>query len=161
MLRLWGCLLCVMVIPVQAEIYKCTINGRTEFSDQPCSEQAEKIDLKVSQPQQTAIEQQQAITATFEEESRVTQIHSLNQHNDDLESEIIRLEQQRDAELEELSARTYITEDGRMATSEHGLFQRMDEVEADYQQQLEQIQQQIQKNKTALQGLYRNAPMEQ
>lgn len=159
--RLCGCLLCVMVIPVQAEVYKCTVSGRTEFSDQPCSEQAEKIELKVTQPEQDAIERQQAITATFEEESRVTEIHTLNQKNDHLAAEISRLERQRDAELEELSARTYITEDGRMATSEHGLFQRMDEVEAHYQQQVEQIQYQIRKNKTALQGLYRNAPVEQ
>jgi hypothetical protein len=48
-----------------------------------------------------------------------------------------------------------------MATTEHGLFQRMDEIEAQYQQQLEQIQHQIRKNKTVLQGLYRNAPMKQ
>jgi len=159
--RLWGCLLCLFVIPVQAEVYKCTLNGQTAFSDQPCSEQAEKIDIKVKQPEQTAIDEQQAITATFEEESRVSQIHSLNQQNDQLEMEIIRLGQQRDSELEALSARTYITEDGRMATSEHGLFQKMDEVEARYQQQVEQIQYQIQKNKTALQALYREAPVAQ
>lgn len=161
MSRFWACLLCVMIMPVQAELYKCTINGITEFSDQPCSEQAEQIDLKVTQPEQTAIEQQQAITATFEEESRVNQIHSLNQHNEHLEAEIVRLEQLRDAELEELSARTYITADGRMATTEHGLFQRMDEVEAQYQQQVEQIQSQIRKNNAALQVLYRKAPAEE
>jgi ubiquinone biosynthesis protein UbiJ len=161
MTRLYGLLLCLFVIPVQAEVYKCTINGHTEFSDQPCSEQAKKIEIKITQPKQRAIDEQRAITATFEEESRVTEIHTLNQQNDHLEAEISRLERQRDADLEELSARTYMTEDGRMATTEHGLFQRMDEIEAQYQQQLEQIQHQIRKNKTVLQGLYRNAPMKQ
>jgi hypothetical protein len=150
--------LCLFVIPAQAEVYKCTVNGRAEFSDQPCSEQAEKIELKVIQPEQAAVEDQQAITATFEEESRVTEIHALNQKNDDLEAEIIRLQQQRDNELRALSARTYTTEDGRMATTEHGLFQKMDEVEAHYQQQVEQIQVQIRNNKKALQSLYQHAP---
>lgn len=155
MTRLWGCLLCLFVIPVQAEVYKCTVNGRTEFSDQPCSDQAQKIEIKVTQPEQTAIDEQRAITATFEEESRVTEIHTLNQQNDHLEAEISRLERQRDAELEELSARTYITEDGRMATSEHGLFQRMDEVTAEYQTAIELIRQQIQRNQNQLNNLYK------
>jgi ubiquinone biosynthesis protein UbiJ len=155
MTRLWGCLLCLFVIPVQAEVYKCTVNGRTEFSDQPCSDQAEKIEIKVTQPEQTAIDEQRAITATFKEESRVTEIHTLNQQNDHLEAEISRLERQRDAELEELSARTYITEDGRMATSEHGLFQRMDEVTAEYQTAIELIRQQIQRNQNQLNNLYK------
>jgi ubiquinone biosynthesis protein UbiJ len=155
MTRLWGCLLCLFVIPVQAEVYKCTVNGRTEFSDQPCSDQAQKIEIKVTQPEQTAIDEQRAITATFEEESRVTEIHTLNQQNDHLEAEISRLERQRDAELEELSARTYITEDGRMATSEHGLFQRMDEVTAEYQTAIKLIRQQIQRNQNQLNNLYK------
>lgn len=155
MTRLWGCLLCLFVIPVQAEVYKCTVSGRTEFSDQPCSDQAQKIEIKVTQPEQTAIDEQRAITATFKEESRVTEIHTLNQQNDHLEAEISRLERQRDAELEELSARTYITEDGRMATSEHGLFQRMDEVTAEYQTAIELIRQQIQRNQNQLNNLYK------
>jgi ubiquinone biosynthesis protein UbiJ len=140
---------------VQAEVYKCTVNGRTEFSDQPCSDQAQKIEIKVTQPEQTAIDEQRAITATFEEESRVTEIHTLNQQNDHLKAEISRLERQHDAELEELSARTYITEDGRMATSEHGLFQRMDEVTAEYQTAIELIRQQIQRNQNQLNNLYK------
>ena len=149
------CLLCLMSLPLQAEIFKCSVHGQTEFSDKPCAEQAEKIELKVTQPEQAAIEEQKAITATFEEESRVTEIHALNQKNDDLEAEIIRLQQQRDNELRALSARTYTTEDGRMATTEHGLFQKMDEVEAHYQNQIELIKQQINSNKSQLNNLYK------
>lgn len=155
MIWLLGCLLCVFVIPVQAEVYKCMINDQVEFSDQPCSEQAEKIELKVAQPEQIAVDQQQAITATFEEESRINQIHSLNQKNDQLEAEILRLEQQRDAELRTLSARTYTTEDGRIMTSEHGLFQKMDEVAAHYHQAIESLKQRINSNQNQLNNLYK------
>lgn len=145
-------------LPIQAEIYKCTVNGNTEFSDQPCSDNAETVTVDVRKPDQQAIENQQEITATFEEESRVHEIHALNQRNDALEAEILRLQQEREAELEALRARTYDYGDGSIATKEHGLFEKMDQVDADYQQKIEQVQRKIRQNQNRLQTLYQQAP---
>ena len=161
MRMLWSCLVMLMVLPVHADIFKCTINGNTEFSDQPCSKDAQTIELRHQKPDSKAIEQQQAITATFEEESRVNRIHRLNQKNDDLEAEIMALEERRRTELDQLRTKTYITDDGRIVSTEHGLFQKMDDVNAAYQQQIDQRKQQIAENKHSLTSLYRQAPKQQ
>jgi hypothetical protein len=39
-------LMFLLGLPVQTEIYKCTVNGKTQFSDQLCSDKAEIIELK-------------------------------------------------------------------------------------------------------------------
>lgn len=153
-------LLALMVLPLQAEVYQCKLNGHTEFSDQPCSEQAQIIELKVQQPQQAAIDAQKAITATFEEESRVNEIYSLNQRNQELEAEIRLLQQQQNAELASLRAKTYTTEDGRIVSTEPGLFKKMDQVVVQYQQQILQVKQQIEQNKSSLNQLFQRAPKE-
>lgn len=144
-----------LALPLQAEIYKCSKNGATEFSDKPCAANAETVELELSEPDADAIKTQQAITETFREESRVNQIHSLNAKNDVLEAKIEQLQQDRQTELERLRQRTYDAGDGRIATREHGLFEKMDQVDADYQQQIQQLKQEIQLNQQQLNELYR------
>lgn len=143
--------------PLQAEIYKCSIDGETVFSDSPCSEQAETVIIDIQRPDQQTIEKQQSITATFEEESRFNQIRQLNQRNYELEAEIITLQQQREDELALLRQKTDTLEDGRMATREHGLFEQMDRVEAQYQQKIERAREAIRRNQARLQTLYQQA----
>lgn len=158
MRRVWLCFGVLIALPLQAQIYKCSIDGETVFSDSPCSEQAETITIDIQQPDQQAIEKQQSITATFEEESRFNQIRQLNQQNDELEAEIVRLQQQREDELALLRQKTYVTGDGRIATREHGLFDQMARVDALYRQKIEQARQAIRHNQERLQTLYRQAP---
>jgi len=141
-----------------ADIYKCNEHGNTVFSDQPCSDQAEKLALKLRQPQQQDIAKQQQLTATFEEESRINQIHLLNDKNAELEQQIKRLQQAQQAELEALAEKTYQTEDGRIATKEHGLFDRMDQLVEDYQQQIKKRQAEIKTNEKLLSALHQKDP---
>lgn len=145
----------LMVLPVQAEIFKCSVNGSIEFSDATCSSQAEKVTLDIKTPDPEAVESQQAITETFEEESRMTQIHALHEKNDELEARIAQLQQQRRAELGRLRQKTYSTGDGRIATREYGLFEKMDQVDRDYQQQVDALHQQILLNEQQLNSLYK------
>ncbi|MCX4186537.1 DUF4124 domain-containing protein [Methylophaga sp. OBS4] len=143
----------VLVLPVQAEIYKCTVNGKTQFSDQPCSDKAEIIELKIRQPKAEDVTTQQQITQQFKEESRVNTIHSLHEENETLKAQITELEKQREAELEELSQRTYQYDDDTIATKEPGLFQKMNDVMASYQKKIRQIENRIRENENTMSQL--------
>lgn len=150
-------LLCTSLVAA-ADIYKCNENGNTVFSDQPCSDKAEKLELKLRQPQQQDIAKQQLITATFEEESRISQIHLLNNKNAELEQQIKNLQQSQQTALKSLAEKTYQTEDGRIATKEHGLFKRMAQVFEDHQQKITQLQKEIKTNEDLLSDLHQQAP---
>lgn len=139
-------LVLMLVLPVQAEIFKCTVNGNTTFSDQPCAEDAEAISLKLRQPDTEAVNAQQAVTQDFQEASRINRIHTLKRKNEVLTARIDQLQQERQAELDALRKRTYLMDDGRMATREHGLFEEMDNVDAEYQERIRQLEQEIQQN---------------
>jgi hypothetical protein len=145
-------------LPVQAEIYKCTVNGKTQFSDQPCSDKAEIIEIKIHQPEAEDVTTQQQITQQFKEESRVNTIHSLHKENETLKTQITELEKQREAELEELSQRTYQYDDDTIATKEPGLFQEMNDVMVSYQKKIRQIENLIQQNESTMSQLQQNAP---
>lgn len=144
----------LVVFPLQADVYKCTVNNTTTFSDHPCSDNAERIEIKTTPPATVDIETQQAITATFEEEARVSEVTRLNKENDDIEAEIIALQQQREAELERLRERTYQLDDGRMATSENGLFDKMNQVMVETKQKIEALQAVIRANEFRLSELH-------
>lgn len=144
----------ILVLPVKADIFKCTVNGYTSFSDQPCGEQAETIEIDSRKPDQQAVQNQQMITQRFQEESRVNQVHELKRRNDQLSARIDRLQQDRQTELNQLRQRTYSTEDGRMATREQGLFEQMDRVDAEYQRQIRDLKSQMQDNQQQIHQLY-------
>jgi hypothetical protein len=137
-----------------AEVYKCEKNGAVEFSDQPCSEQAQTIRIEVHQPEPDAVSAQQSLTATFEEESRISEIRQLNQRNDELEQQMRQAQQQHQVEMQKLQDRTYDFGDGRVATREYGLFEKMDQLDAQHQQNMQSLQQQIEKNQQTLEQLY-------
>lgn len=147
-------LVLLVVLPLQADVYKCTVNNTTMFSDQPCSDNAERIEIKTTPPATVDVETQQTITATFEEEARVSEVTRLNKENDDIEAEIIALQQQREADLESLRERTYQLDDGRMATSEPGLFDKMNQVMIDTKQKIEALHAVIRANEFRLSELH-------
>jgi len=146
------------LVQVKADIYKCQLNGNTVFSDQPCSSQAEKIDLKIRQPQQQDIENQQQLTARFEEDSRVNQIHSLHSENKQLEQQINALEVAQQHEFQALAEKTYRTEDGKIVSTEHGLFDKMNVVAKNYQNRIAELEKKIKTNEQALSVLHQHDP---
>ena len=155
----WGYLLALFPLVFSpsvpaAEVYKCEKNGAIEFSDQPCSAQAQTIRIEVRQPDPDAVSAQQSLTATFEEESRISEIRQLNQRNDELELQMRQEQQRHQEEMQKLQARTYDFGDGRVATREYGLFEKMDELDARHQQNMQSLQQQIKKNEQALEQLH-------
>lgn len=144
----------LLALPLQADIFKCTVNGNTQFSDQPCADNAVRVDIDTRQPGEDAVESQQAITQRFQEESRINQVHSLKQKNETLAIRIDQLQQDRQTELNRLGQRTYTSDDGRMATREQGLFEKMDRLDAEFQQQIQDLKQQIQHNQQQIHRLY-------
>ena len=144
----------LLAMPLKADIFRCTVNGHTSFSDQPCCEQAETIEIDKRQPDPHAVETQQTITRRFQEESRINQLHELKSRNNHLSVRIEQLQQDRHSELEQLRLRTYTTGDGRIATKEQGLFEKMDKLDTEYQQQIRDLKQQIQDNQRQIHQLY-------
>jgi hypothetical protein len=151
-----GCFLifCFLVFPVQADIYKCEINGQIEFSGQPCADNAERIELKVRQPSAKAIAEQEARTESFQEESKFSDINSLNRQNDALEAQIAALEKERQTVLAVMGTKTYQVDEDIIGTREHGLFKRMREIGADYDRKVDQLRQQIDQNDLKIEQLY-------
>jgi hypothetical protein len=49
----------------QADIYKCVVNGKTVFSQQPCAPDAVEVQPKVAQPSAAAVAEQAAVTASL------------------------------------------------------------------------------------------------
>lgn len=143
---------------VNADIYKCSVNGNTVFSDQPCSEKAEKVELNLNKPKQQDIDRQKQLTDTFEEESRITNIHTLHQKNKMLKQQIKTLEQKQQAELATLREKTYRTDDGMVVSTEQGLFKKMDELVASYQNAISELQSKIDHNNQTLSRLHQQNP---
>lgn len=143
-----------LTLPLQADIFKCTVDGNTLFSDQPCADNAVRLEIEARQPNDKAVASQQAITQRFREESRVNRVHSLKQKNNALSARIDQLQQDRQTELDHLRQRTYTSDDGRMATREHGLFEEMDRLDAEFQQQIQDLKQEIQHNQQQIHQLY-------
>ncbi|MTI62986.1 DUF4124 domain-containing protein [Methylophaga sp.] len=144
----------LLPLPLQANIFKCTVNGNTLFSDRPCADNAVRVEIEARQPDETAVISQQAITQRFQEESRVNQVHSLKQKNKLLSAKIDQLQQDRQRELDRLRQRTYTSDDGRIATREHGLFEEMDRLDAEFQQQIQDLKQEVQHNQQQIHQLY-------
>jgi hypothetical protein len=146
--------LCIIALPVQAEIYKCEINGQIEFSGQPCAEDAERIELKVRQPSVKAIAEQKARTESFQEESKFSDIDSLNRKNDALEAQITALEKERQTVLADMREKTYRVDNDTIGTREQGLFKRMQAVGSDYDRKLDRLRQQVYENDLKIEQLH-------
>jgi len=144
--------LCFLLLSsfVHAEIYKCVLNQNTVFSDAPCAEDAQEIELKVHRPAADAIEQQNKTTARYQQDSRVNEIESLRAKNQALQITIQDLQQQRNTKLEVLKAKTYQYSDTEIATTEHGVFKQMNAVVAEYQAKISQVKAQIRTNESRI-----------
>jgi vacuolar-type H+-ATPase subunit I/STV1 len=150
----WMLLLMAISQTVQADIFKCEVHGKWVFSDQPCADDAEKVELSIRQPSAADVQDQQARTQQYQQEAKYTDIESLNAKNKALEAQIQQLEQQRQQTLSKMNEKTYRVDEDTIGTREHGLFKQMREVSADYDEKIWAIQQQIQQNNQAIDRHY-------
>ena len=60
----------VAIPAAQAEVFKCVEAGKTVFSDQPCAENAEKLELNIYQPKSEDIKKQQQTTQQYQRDSQ-------------------------------------------------------------------------------------------
>ena len=152
-------LVCLLAIfpTAQAEIYKCTVDGKTIFSDQACATNAEIIDIKVHQPSTEAIQKQQQSTKSFGESSRVSDILALKKKNEALENKKLQLQKSAEQQLKELEKKTYSVPEGTVST-ERGVFQKMADVENNYRRDVNKINAEIQNNERKISELTSRAP---
>jgi uncharacterized membrane protein YdfJ with MMPL/SSD domain len=152
-------LLCFFVFfsVAQAEIYKCTVNGKMIFSDQACATNAEIIDIKVYKPSYEAVQQQQQSTKRFSESSRVSDILALKKKNEALENRKLQLQKSAEQQLKELEKKTYSVPNGT-ASTERGVFQKMADVENNYRRDVNKINAEIQNNERKISELTSRAP---
>jgi Domain of unknown function (DUF4124) len=152
-------LVCLLAIfpTAQAEIYKCTVDGKTIFSDQACATNAEIIDIKVHQPSDESIQQQQQSTQGFSESSRVSEILALKKKNEALENKKLQLQKSTEQQLKALEKKTYSVPNGTVST-ERGVFQKMADVENDFRRGVNNINAEIQKNEQKISELTSQAP---
>lgn len=97
-------MLCV-VSPTHADVYKCTINGKTSFSDQPCAGQSQKLDVKPASGRSDT-DSEQALSASKAYTEKVNKDVQKRQLSDSIyqaQLKVDRLTRERDAKLAELN----------------------------------------------------------
>lgn len=136
-----------------AEIFKCVINGNTVFSDEPCADNAEQLKLNVYQPKAEDISKKHETTARYQQDSKVNEIQTLQQTNENLQNQIQQLKQQANTELQALKAKTYRYSDTQVAATEHGVFEQMNAVMTNYQVKIEDVRARIVQNEQRIEAL--------
>lgn len=152
-------LVCLLAIfsTAQAEIYKCTVDGKTIFSDLACATDAEIIEINVYKPSAEDVQLQQQSTQGFSESSRVSEILALKNKNEALENKRRQLQKSTEQQLKALEKKTYSVPNG-MVSTEQGVFQKMADVENDYRRGVSNINAEIQKNEQKISKLTSRAP---
>lgn len=91
----------------QAEVYKCTQNGKTVFADQPCSSSAQKISVKpASGTNAPATENASAESRAYVAKANLnTKKRELDEDISRSENRITRLHRERDSKLAQLQDR--------------------------------------------------------
>lgn len=147
--------LCFLVFTsvTHAEIYKCVVNDSTIFSDAPCAEESEAVELKLHRPKAEDIEKQNETTARYQQDSKVNEIEALKQKNEGLKTQIQQLQQQADKELQVLKDKTYRYSDTQIAATERGVFNKMNEVINHYQAQIQRVRSEISTNEMQIEAI--------
>ena len=89
----------VAIPAAQAEVFKCVEAGKTVFSDQPCAENAEKLELNIYQPKSEDIKKQQQTTQQYQRDSQHNAFLTLRSKNESLEKQIVQLQKEHDKKL--------------------------------------------------------------
>lgn len=82
--------------PAHAAVYKCVVDNQTVYSDKPCADEAEKLDIKVHQPNSRDIDSLLDRTVKMKRDSK---IHNLKSKIRRQESKIDQLRLSMDKEL--------------------------------------------------------------
>ncbi len=145
-MKLVQCIVLLLITSaVEADVFKCEVNGKTIFSDAPCAEHAETIEMKVYQPKAEDIKKQQQTTQQYQRDSKHNAFLALRAQNETLEKQIIGLQKEHDQKLKAMRGKTYRS-GNYVATKEHGLFKRMRQMSVEYLARIEQIRKQIKQN---------------
>lgn len=148
-------LLLLMPALAQASVYRCVIDGVTTFSQTPCAEDAEKIEVKPVQPAT-----EQGADATQSAREHLDQV-SVDVRKRNINIQIRRLEdrrrglqRQRDAELDRLKAQQGTARNNLAGATYHaGLAQEMRAVNERYTADINSLQTEIDQLRQELQGL--------
>lgn len=132
-------------IMLEAQVFKCIVNGKTVFSDRACAGNAEKLDLKIYQPKAEDIKQQQQTTQRYQKNSKHNAFLALRSENEKLRQQITQLQKEHGEKLKEMRNKTYRS-GSYVVTNERGLFKRMNELSADYRARINQLKAQISQN---------------
>lgn len=100
---------CALIITVtlacaaaSADVYKCKKDGKTVFSDQPCSQGAEKINVKPATGHADAVSEADAVAASkafVEKTNTSTKRNALDADIERAQNRITSLQESRDREL--------------------------------------------------------------
>jgi len=129
-----------------ADIYKCNVNGEQVFSDQPCTRNAEKVELKVYQPKAEDINQQQRATKRYIEDSQYDEIDALRKKNKSLKVKIHQLIKQRNKKVQLLNEKVYEYSDTIIASSDPNVFKNIEALNAEYLRKIDQLEAEIHRN---------------
>lgn len=133
-----------------ADVYKCKIKGEWVFSDQPCSRNAEKVEINIYQPKAEDIDKQRRMTKRYTEDSQYDELEALRAKNDALKLKITQLENQRDAALKTFDDRMYAYSDTLVATHEQDLFKQINDVKQEYHLKIIKVKSEIQQNEARI-----------
>ena len=129
-MRILALFILIISFPVKAEFYKCVVNGKSTFSDRPCAEDSEKIEIKVYRPETNKI------SSTHERTERMTfksKIYRVKSRIKSKEREIKRYRIAMDRELSDLKdKKRFAANNSSGATWEISISNEMESVVAKY-----------------------------
>lgn len=126
-------LLALASAPVAAEAYKCEVDGKVTFSDRPCGENQEKVEVRVHQPSGPAWDYKGAL----EEQDQYLERDRLEREISQVEARIRYLRRQRDAEIAALRrSQQYSANNLAGATRDQSIAQQMQAVSSNYETQI-------------------------
>ena len=128
---------------VKADIYQCMLSGTVVFSDKPCAEDAEKLNLSVYRPSQQAVDQQQQTTQQFEQKAMLHELQQLRDDRNKIRENLAQIQRDRKKALKVYTSQLYSIGDEKLATREQDLFQKMNVVAQEYDAKTRQAQKQL------------------
>jgi predicted RNase H-like nuclease (RuvC/YqgF family) len=147
-------ILILSVLPAQAEVFKCTVNGKLTYSDKPCAENAESIELNYYKPRQEDIDRQLETTQRFEEGSRINKIEFIKEQNKRLQTQIKRANSQYDIDMAEMMKQGEVYKKGdKLYSKVHGLPEKIKQYKQNHQKTINRLQQQLSSNEKEIDRL--------
>jgi hypothetical protein len=131
----------------QAAVYKCVVNGKTEFSDTPCAPNAQVHELRVSKPSDAdATAATVRLQQTIDNESLESRRRMADLQINYAESSLRSLEKERDSEIAFLKVKQGMASNNLAgATWEQALATEMQAVIMRYDSKIQAVREEITK----------------